>query len=125
MDYIFPGFLPPQFGQNGPWWFTFHQVPNLPEFLVEGKEREYISSFVKMLGYNPSAITKEDLDMYAEKYSAPGAMRDGFEYYRAFPLDAVQNKALVNQSKTSGSSSCIGSRLLSSIWRPCTWHSCS
>src|SRR6478672_11000825 len=20
MDYIFPGFLPPQFGQNGPWW---------------------------------------------------------------------------------------------------------
>jgi pimeloyl-ACP methyl ester carboxylesterase len=99
MDYIFPGFLPPQFGQNGPWWFTFHQVPNLPEFLVEGKEREYISSFVKMLGYNPYAITKEDLDIYTEKYSAPGAMRDGFEYYRAFPKDAVQDKALVNQSK--------------------------
>jgi pimeloyl-ACP methyl ester carboxylesterase len=67
MDYIFPGFLPPQFGQNGPWWFTFHQVPNLPEFLVEGKEREYISSFVKMLAYNPSAITKADLDIYTEK----------------------------------------------------------
>ena len=99
MDYIFPGFLPPQFGQNGPWWFTFHQVPNLPEYLVEGKEREYISSFVKMLAYNPSAITEGDLDIYAEKYSVPGAMRDGFEYYRAFPLDAVQNKALVNQSK--------------------------
>jgi pimeloyl-ACP methyl ester carboxylesterase len=77
MDYIFPGFPPPQFGQNGPWWFIFHQVPNIPEFLVEGKER----------------------DIYAAKYSAPGAMRDGFEYYRAFPLDAVQNKALVNQSK--------------------------
>jgi pimeloyl-ACP methyl ester carboxylesterase len=26
-------------------------------------------------------------------------MRDGFEYYRAFQLDAVQDKALVNQSK--------------------------
>lgn len=50
-----------------------------------------------MLAYNPSAITEGDLDIY-EKY-APGAMRDGFEYYRAFPLDAVQNKALVNQSK--------------------------
>jgi pimeloyl-ACP methyl ester carboxylesterase len=99
MDYIFPGFLPPQFGQNGPWWFVFHQVPNLPEFLVEGKEREYISSFVKMLAYNPSATTEGDLDIYTEKYSAPGAMRDGFEYYRAFPLDAVQDKALVNQSK--------------------------
>ena len=99
MDYIFSGFLPPEFGQNGPWWFSFHQVPNLPEFLVEGKEREYISSFVKMLAYNPSAITEEDLDIYTEKYSSPGALRDGFEYYRAFPLDAVQNEALVNQSK--------------------------
>jgi pimeloyl-ACP methyl ester carboxylesterase len=99
MDYIFSGFLPPQFGQNGPWWFTFHQVPNLPEFLVEGKEREYISSFVKMLAYNPSATTEGDLDVYTAKYSSPGAMRDGFEYYRAFPLDAVQNKALVSQSK--------------------------
>ena len=30
---------------------------------------------------------------------APGAMRAGFEYYRAFNEDAEQNKALVNQSK--------------------------
>mgnify|MGYP003906977567 FL=1 len=27
MDYIFPGFLPPQFGQNGPWWFAFPKCP--------------------------------------------------------------------------------------------------
>ena len=31
MDFIFPGFIPPEFGENGPWWFTFHQTPNLPE----------------------------------------------------------------------------------------------
>jgi hypothetical protein len=36
MDYIFAGFLPPEFGQNGPWWFAFHQVPDLPEALVQG-----------------------------------------------------------------------------------------
>ena len=23
MDFPFPGFLPPEFGQNGPWWFAF------------------------------------------------------------------------------------------------------
>src|SRR5215213_6091716 len=44
MEFPFPGFLPPEFGQ-GPWWFAFHQVPNLPEALVEGNEREYISWF--------------------------------------------------------------------------------
>ena len=31
-------------------------------------------------------------------YSAPGGMRAGFEYYRAFPQDAIQN---MNYSKTN------------------------
>jgi pimeloyl-ACP methyl ester carboxylesterase len=99
MDYIFAGFLPPEFGQNGPWWFAFHQVPNLPEVLVQGKEREYLSWFYKSLAYNPEAVTEADIDEFVRKYSAPGAMRAGFEYYRAFDEDAQQNKALVNQSK--------------------------
>ena len=99
MDYVFSGFLPPELGENGPWWFAFHQVPNLPEALVEGKEREYLSWFYKGLAYNPNAVTQADIDEFVTKYSAPGAMRAGFEYYRAFNEDAVQNTALVNQSK--------------------------
>jgi pimeloyl-ACP methyl ester carboxylesterase len=99
MDYIFAGFLPPEFGQNGPWWFAFHQVPNLPEALVQGKEREYLSWFYKGLAYNPNTITQADTDEFVRKYSAPGAMRAGFEYYRAFNEDAEQNKELVNKSK--------------------------
>jgi pimeloyl-ACP methyl ester carboxylesterase len=67
-------------------------VPNLPEALVEGKEREYISWFLKGLAYNPSAITEEDIDVFASHDSAPGAMRAGFEYFRAFPMDAEQNR---------------------------------
>ena len=26
MDFPYPGFLPPAFGQNGPWWFSFYQA---------------------------------------------------------------------------------------------------
>ena len=92
MDFPFPGFLPPEFGANGPWWFAFHQVPNLPEDIVQGKEREYMSWFFKGLAYNPSAITEEDIDVFASHNSAPGGMRAGFEYFRAFPIDAEQNK---------------------------------
>ena len=92
MEYIFAGFLPPELGENGPWWFSFHQVPNLPETLVQGKEREYLSWFYKGIAYNPNAITQADIDEFVSKYSAPGAMRAGFEYYRAFPEDAEQNK---------------------------------
>ncbi len=91
MDFPYPGFLPPEFGKNGPWWFGFHQTPNLPEFLVEGKEREYISWFFKELAYNPSAITEEDIDIFANQFSAPGTARSAFEYFRAFPIDAEQN----------------------------------
>jgi pimeloyl-ACP methyl ester carboxylesterase len=99
MDFPFPGFLPPEFGENGPWWFAFHQTPDLPEALVEGKEREYISWFLKGLAYNPSAITEEDIDVFAGHASAPGAMRAGFEYFRAFPIDAEQNKETAANGK--------------------------
>jgi pimeloyl-ACP methyl ester carboxylesterase len=91
MDFPYPGFLPPEFGENGPWWFAFHQTPNLPEFLVEGKEREYISWFFKELAYNPSAITEGDIDIFGNHFSAPGTARSAFEYFRAFPIDAEQN----------------------------------
>ena len=44
-----------------------------------------------------SAITQADINEYVSHYSAPGGMRAGFEYYRAFPQDAIQN---MNYSKT-------------------------
>ena len=51
MDFIFPGFIPPSLGSTGPWWFAFHQTPDIPEALVQGKEREYLSWFYKGLAY--------------------------------------------------------------------------
>ena len=50
------------------------------------------------LAYNPAAITQEAINEYVSKYSAPGGMRAGFEYYRALPQDAIQN---MNYSKTN------------------------
>ena len=61
--------------------------------------REYLSWFYKGLAYNPEAITQEDIYEFVKQYSAPCAMRAGFEYYRAFPIDAEQNKKIINQSK--------------------------
>jgi pimeloyl-ACP methyl ester carboxylesterase len=47
---------------------------------------------LKGLTYNPSTITEENIDVFASHNSAPGGMRAGFEYFRAFPLDAEQNR---------------------------------
>ena len=91
-----PGFFPPEVPL--PWWLYFHQTPDLPEALVQGKEMEYLSWFYRNLAYNPAAITQEDINEYVSHYSAPGGMRAGFEYYRAFPQDAIQNQ---NYSQTN------------------------
>jgi pimeloyl-ACP methyl ester carboxylesterase len=92
MDFAFPGFFPPEFGENGPWWFAFYQTPDAPEMLTDGKEREYLSWFMKGLAYDPSAFTEEDIDVFASHAVAPGGMRAQFEHFRAFPMDAEQNK---------------------------------
>ncbi len=55
MELTIPGFAPP--GMPPIWWVLFHQVPGVPETLVEGREMAYISWFLRGLAYNPSAIT--------------------------------------------------------------------
>ncbi len=47
---------------------------------------------MSMIYFNRSAITEEDIDVFASHAQAPRAMRAGFEYFRAFPVDAEQNR---------------------------------
>jgi pimeloyl-ACP methyl ester carboxylesterase len=94
MDYVFPGFYPPNLEGVCCWWFSFHQTRDIPELLTAGNEREYLSWHYRGLAYNAEAITEADIDKYVSSYSAPGGMRAGFEYYRAFPINEEQNKAL-------------------------------
>jgi len=74
------------------WHFSFQATRDLPEALVEGKERLYLSVFLRPFTYNPAAITEDAMDEYVRTYSAPGGMRAGFEYYRAIPQVAKQTK---------------------------------
>jgi pimeloyl-ACP methyl ester carboxylesterase len=75
------------------WHFAFHKVQNLPESLVAGRERTYLTEgFYRALSYNPAAFTEADIDEYVRCYSAPGSMRAGFEYFRAFQEDSKQNE---------------------------------
>jgi pimeloyl-ACP methyl ester carboxylesterase len=99
MDVPPPGFFPPPQVNGGPplWWILFHQTPDVPEALVQGKEMEYLSWHYQNLAYNRAAITQEAINEYVSRYSAPGGMRAGFEHYRAMPQDAIQNQ---NYSKT-------------------------
>ncbi|KAI6904365.1 hypothetical protein KC318_g6503 [Hortaea werneckii] len=90
--------------------FIFHQVPDLPEALVKGNERAYITHFYSKIGYKVDALSKKDIDQYAAAYEQPGAMRCAFGLYRAFEkvasflraVDAEDTKSrLAKQGKCS------------------------
>jgi pimeloyl-ACP methyl ester carboxylesterase len=82
------------------WHFAFHGARDIPEMLVAGRERQYLQAFYNARCFDPSAIGEADLDIYASAYAAPGAMRAGFELYRAFDRDAADNRdALARHGK--------------------------
>lgn len=82
------------------WHFAFHGARDVPEMLVAGRERQYLQAFFNARIANPAAISETDLDVYASAYSAPGAMRAGFELYRAFDQDAEDNRAVLRRNGT-------------------------
>jgi pimeloyl-ACP methyl ester carboxylesterase len=77
--------------RGGIWHIQFHNVRDLPESLISGRERTYLTWFYRT-AYNPGAISEEDIDEYVRCYSAPGGLRAGFEYYRAIWDDVEHNK---------------------------------
>jgi pimeloyl-ACP methyl ester carboxylesterase len=77
---------------GGAWHRAFHLVPDLPEALVAGRERVYLSWFYQHYSRNPEAISNADLDEYIRTYSQPGAMKAGFEYYRAYFQDSDRGR---------------------------------
>lgn len=59
----------------GYWFFTFLAVPDLPEALLAGKEREFLMHFYRSWSYNPQMLTPEEVDVYVRAYQQPGTVR--------------------------------------------------
>ncbi len=96
VDVTVPG-IGPDLSQGGKrWHHAFHATPDLPERLVEGRERDYLSWFYREFSWQPNAITAEDVDEYVRTYSQPGAMRAGFSLYRNIPRNVADNRALLD-----------------------------
>ena len=76
------------------WHFGFHAAPDVPEALVTGRERLYLDHFFGLATYDRTAITADDVDEYVRCYSAPGALRAAFSYYRTLRQDAEDNSGL-------------------------------
>jgi len=65
------------------WQFAFNRLNDLPEVLVQGHERAYLTWIFATKSTRSYAIDSAAIDEYTRQYSAPGAMRAGFDWYRA------------------------------------------
>ena len=67
----------------------FHFYGETPLKLVAGRERIYFEHFWNDFAADPKhSISEADRRFYAASYAQPGAMRAGFEVFRAFEQDA-------------------------------------
>jgi pimeloyl-ACP methyl ester carboxylesterase len=93
LDVVIPGDAGGSFSQSGRrWHHRFHQTPDLPEALVAGREDVYLSWFFRNFGATADAVSADDFAEYLRTYRLPGALRAGFEYYRALEQDEADNR---------------------------------
>ncbi|WP_158890555.1 alpha/beta fold hydrolase [Amycolatopsis anabasis] len=97
MDVVVPGLDPWERVVRNPyiWHFGMHAVPELPERLVQGRQRDYFGYFFDILSVDgATAIPAESREIYARAYASDAALTAGFNWYRTFPLDAERNAAM-------------------------------
>ena len=79
------------------WHFSFWGPD--AERLVAGRERIYLDRFWNEFSADPKKFSEASRVHYAKLYAQPGAMHAGFEQFKAFDQDAIDNKAFVAKGK--------------------------
>lgn len=75
-------------GRRYPRWRNdFHATLDVPELLIGGRERDYLSLFWALTGPG-TTLPVRAIDEYARCYLSPGALRAGLAYHRSASEDA-------------------------------------
>ncbi|WP_458095567.1 alpha/beta fold hydrolase [Roseomonas sp. WA12] len=89
LDALVPGLssprtdLPPEEANLRSWHFGFNRLDDLPEMLIAGRERAFLTWLFRAKAARPWAIGAEDIEEYARQLAAPGAVRAATGYYKA------------------------------------------
>jgi pimeloyl-ACP methyl ester carboxylesterase len=102
---LLPGLTPPAAGVPDEaanlrtWQFAFNRLEDLPEILVQGRERAYLAFLFETKSVRRWKIDPATLDQYVGEYSAPGTLRAGFAYYRTNFAEAGLAQARARYAK--------------------------
>lgn len=75
------------------WHISFFHLREYPEFLVEGRERQFWGTWMRNECFDPAAMSEDVVDEVVRCCSQPGGLRPIFEVYRA----TFENIALDNE----------------------------
>jgi pimeloyl-ACP methyl ester carboxylesterase len=129
MDALLPGLTPappagiPSAETNlKTWHFAFNRLDDLPEILVQGREREFLTWLFASKATRAWRIGQDGLDEYVRVFAAPGALRAALAYYRAaFSPDALAQGPARAERKLSipvlalGAETGVGDMLLNTM----------
>ncbi|WP_067887319.1 alpha/beta fold hydrolase [Nocardia vaccinii] len=73
------------------WHFAFHMVPELPETLLTGRERDYVAWFLTVKALSPDTFDSAEIDHYAAAVAAEDGLRALLAYYRDAAESARKN----------------------------------
>lgn len=82
------------------WHFAFHGASQVAERLVAGREDYYINHSIRAIAGSPASPSSDEVAAYISAYRDPETLRTGFEWYRAFTLDATDNRRLMAKPLT-------------------------
>lgn len=89
MDSLVPGIsaprtdLTPDEANLRSWHFGFNRLDDLPEMLLAGREKLFLTWLFRTKSMRPWVFDDEALDEYARQLAAPGAIRAATAYYKA------------------------------------------
>jgi pimeloyl-ACP methyl ester carboxylesterase len=72
------------------WHFSFNALPELPELLIEGREREFLAWLFRSRTPTPGIFDGAALDEYERVYRGRAAIASAVGYYRAIEATSRQ-----------------------------------
>jgi pimeloyl-ACP methyl ester carboxylesterase/quinol monooxygenase YgiN len=94
-----------------PWFVGFHQIPDLPEELVRGRERAYLDWFYRAFTATPGVPGAQAVDEYLRTYTRPGVMASALERYRAIDREIEHNTRYARDAITTPTLAIGGERV--------------
>lgn len=81
------------------WHFAFHLVPELPETLLSGRERDYVDWFLNAKALSPDTFDSAETEHYAAAIAAEGGLRASLAYYRDAAESARKNRDALDRQR--------------------------